>query len=121
MTPARPPLAVLLRYRLLGRRPAATHDDWLRTDLDSRWYPVRSVLLVTATSFVVVIAVCWAGAALGWWSPLDPFVVVALGVVHGVAQTVRAVRLREAERERLFGVRDELGRFTPYLHLERDE
>lgn len=119
-TVVRPPLGVVLRYRVLGRRPAARYDDWLRADLDDRWYPLRGV---PGTLAAVALAYgCWAvGAALGRWSPLDPVLAVALAVVITVSDVARAASRRDATRDRLFGAVGKIGHFQPYRHLEDDE
>lgn len=117
---ARPPLGVVVRYRLLGRRPDTRYDEWLHADLDSRWYPLHGVPGTLAA--VALTYGCWAvGAALGWWSPLDPVLAVALALVITVAGVVRAAIGRDATRDRLFGGVWEIGHFQPYRHLERDE
>jgi len=117
---ARPPLAVVLRYRLLRRRPAAAYDDWLGADLDGRWFPVRYAVLGVVVPVVVLLAGWWGGASLGLWGAPDTVLVVAVAVVLAVVDLVRALVRRESIREHLFGDRREVGHFQPYVHLEED-
>jgi hypothetical protein len=114
----RPPRGVVLRYRLLGRRPDGAYDAWLRTDLDGRGFPVRAGVHGAVVPTVAVLVGWWAASALGWRNPPD---LVGAGVVYvvlAVVEGVRAAVRRESIREHLFGDRREVGHFQPYVHLD---
>jgi len=109
----RPPLHVVLRYRVSGRRPHERFDGWLRDDIDGRLYPVRE-----AAWFPVLLAPFVALVAT-WWPWLWTNFVIVAPVVFA-AQVLTSARGRSRERARLFPPppTNDAGPWGPYRGLE---
>lgn len=104
--PVRPPLRVLLAYRVRGRRPDPTYDAWLRRDIDGSWYPWRAEAPVQMVVALVLLGATLVGDAVG--GPLPTSVLAGpwiLAAVLAGMSVLRRSRERDRERAELFGER----------------
>lgn len=112
----RPPAGVYLRYRLLGRRPAAAWDGWLRDDVDGPLYPLRYALDITTFVALGTSAAMAAGLTTysrGFFAVYVPVLLVGLTFV-GASR-------RRRTRDELFPPPPEgLDPFGPYVPLRLD-
>ncbi|MBD8057655.1 hypothetical protein IC607_01565 [Cellulomonas sp. JH27-2] len=107
----RPPTRVVARCRLLGLRPPAAYDPWLRDDLDGIFYNVRE--LIWRSPFLAVLV-----AILQIWQSPPWFVGLAAAVALGlVSDELTRRRLR---RHYFDTPSEELGHFQPYRGLDTE-
>ncbi len=109
----RPGVVAVVAYRVGGRRPGAVHDGWLRRDVESRWYPLRSAVASTATVVLLVLAWLPIGRALGH-APVPPLMVVGVAAVVLVLDLVAGIIGHERTIERFFPPDPQAGHFRPY-------
>ncbi len=109
----RPGLLALVAYRVGGRRPTAEHDAWLRRDVGSRWYPLRSA--VASTVVIVLLLLAWSpvGQVLGS-EPLPLLFLLAVAPAVLVLRLVAETIGHRRTAERLFPTDPRPDHFRPY-------
>ncbi len=109
----RPGVVALVAYRVGGRRPGAVHDEWLRRDVESRWYPLRSA--AASAVIVVLLLLVWlpVGQVLGL-APVPPLMMIVVAAVVLVLDLVAGIIGHERTVERFFAPDPQAGHFRPY-------
>ncbi|WP_448058628.1 hypothetical protein [Cellulomonas hominis] len=87
-------------------------DEWLRRDVESRWYPLRSAVASAATLVLLLLVWLPVGRALGL-APLPPLMMIVVAAMALALDLVAGIVGHERTVERFFPPDPQAGHFRP--------